>query len=159
MIAMAQKAILQRRNHRGRRDDLHQGRMIIGAADWICPVRNVMRASLHALPVLLMAACVSSPAPGREGSSPFSLPSTATVAEGRLLARIHCAGCHAAEPGSESAHEDAPSLRLISRRYPVASLEESLGEGIVVGHPDMPEYRFRPEDVSALIAYLETIQD
>lgn len=116
-----------------------------------------MRASLHALPVLLMAACASPPAPGAEASA--SLPPTASVAEGRLLTRIHCAGCHAVEPASESAHKDAPSLRLISRRYPVASLEEALGEGIVVGHPDMPEYRFRSEDVSALIAYLETIQD
>jgi mono/diheme cytochrome c family protein len=81
------------------------------------------------------------------------------VSEGRLLARIHCSACHAIDPGETSAHLDAPSLRLISRRYPVSALEESLAEGIVVGHPDMPEYRFRPEDVASLLAFLETIQD
>jgi hypothetical protein len=40
----------------------------------------------------------------------------------------------------------------------VVALEESLAEGIVVGHPDMPEFRFRPEDVAAIISYLESIQ-
>jgi hypothetical protein len=28
----------------------------------------------------------------------------------------------------------------------------------MVGHPEMPEYRFRPEDVASLVAYLESIQ-
>jgi hypothetical protein len=41
----------------------------------------------------------------------------------------------------------------------VSGLEESLAEGIIVGHPDMPEYRFGAEDVAAIISYLKSIQE
>ena len=105
-----------------------------------------MRASLV---VLLLAGCASPP----EASPPDPV-----AAEGRFLAEVHCSACHAIGRNDASRHPEAPPLRELSRRYPVTALEESLAEGIVVGHPDMPEYRFRPEDVAALISYLETIQ-
>jgi hypothetical protein len=41
----------------------------------------------------------------------------------------------------------------------VESLEEALGEGIISGHPDMPEFIFTGEDVGAIIAYLKLIQE
>ena len=47
--------------------------------------------------------------------------------------------------------------RLVTRqveRYPVEHLAESLAEGIVVGHGDMPEFLFEPDDVEALLAYI-----
>jgi cytochrome c len=34
-----------------------------------------------------------------------------------------------------------------------------LGEGLSVGHPDMPEFVFDPEDVGAILAYLKSIQE
>ncbi len=40
-------------------------------------------------------------------------------------------------------------------------LEEALGEGILVAHDgvrQMPEFVFSPEDVGAIIAYLESVQ-
>jgi hypothetical protein len=41
----------------------------------------------------------------------------------------------------------------------IESLEEALGEGIISGHPDMPEFTFENSDVGAIIAYLKSIQD
>jgi mono/diheme cytochrome c family protein len=108
-----------------------------------------MRAGLLLLP-LLTAACTSAP--------DASAPTDPVAAEGRFLAEVHCSACHAITRTDHSRHDEAPPLRELSKNYPVSALEESLAEGIIVGHPDMPEYRFRPEDVAALIRYLETIQ-
>ena len=38
-------------------------------------------------------------------------------------------------------------------------LEEALAEGILTGHPDMPEFAFPPEDIGAIIAYLRAVQE
>lgn len=81
----------------------------------------------------------------------------ATVERGRFVAEALCARCHAVGAQDESAHADAPAFRTLSERYPVAHLQEALGEGIVVGH-DMPEIALDPQDVGAFIAYLEAIQ-
>ena len=35
---------------------------------------------------------------------------------------------------------------------------KSLGEGIMSGHPDMPEFSFDATDVGAIVAYLKSIQ-
>jgi mono/diheme cytochrome c family protein len=37
-------------------------------------------------------------------------------------------------------------------------LEEALGEGIMSGHPDMPEFKFDAKDVGAIVSYLKSIQ-
>jgi len=110
-----------------------------------------MRVSLLLFPVLLAAACASPPDPNATLDP--------QAAEGRYLVKIHCADCHAIDRHDGSKHPEAPPFRELSKRYPVDSLAESLAEGIVVGHPDMPEFRFRPEDVSAIISWLEAIQD
>jgi len=49
-------------------------------------------------------------------------------------------------------------LTADTSKYPVESLAESLGEGIVSGHPDMPIFVFNPHDVEAIIEYLQSIQ-
>jgi cytochrome c len=110
-----------------------------------------MRATLFLLPMLL-AACAS-PLDAKP-SAPDS-----QVAEGEYLARLHCASCHAIGARDQSKHPEAPPFRILSRSYPVSALEEPLAEGIMVGHPEMPEFRFRPEDVAAMIAFLESIQE
>jgi hypothetical protein len=47
---------------------------------------------------------------------------------------------------------------VLGQRYPIESLEEALGEGLMSGHPEMPEFRFSPSDVGAVIAYLKSVQ-
>lgn len=78
---------------------------------------------------------------------------------GRGLAEQICARCHAIGPGGESAHPDAPAFRTLHERYPVDALEEALTEGIVTGHPDMPEVSFDAEDAGALIDYMISVQE
>lgn len=79
------------------------------------------------------------------------------VERGRALAERHCAACHAVGPAGRSAVAGAPPLRDLSRRYPVEALAEALAEGIMTGHAAMPEFRFAPPEIDALLAYLETL--
>jgi mono/diheme cytochrome c family protein len=74
-----------------------------------------------------------------------------------LLAR-ECGRCHAVGRAGNSPDKDAPAFRTLAKRYPIESLEEALGEGIMSGHPDMPEFKFDADDVGAIIAYLKSIQ-
>jgi mono/diheme cytochrome c family protein len=78
---------------------------------------------------------------------------------GKALVAKYCARCHAVGRGGVSPHRGAPAFRMLARRYPIEELEEALGEGIVTGHPHMPEFRFGADDVGAIIAYLKSIQE
>jgi len=77
---------------------------------------------------------------------------------GEELLVKNCASCHAVGRNGESSNKLAPPFRTLGQRYPVESLEESLGEGIMSGHPDMPEFKFDAQDVGAIIVYLKSIQ-
>jgi hypothetical protein len=58
-------------------------------------------------------------------------------------------------------HQPAPggsAFRTLSRKYKIEGLAEALAEGLSTGHPDMPEFVFAPEDVGAIIDYLQSIQ-
>jgi cytochrome c len=79
--------------------------------------------------------------------------------KGRVLVEENCSRCHAIGLAGESPKAEAPPLRTLSRNYPVEDLAESLAEGIVSGHPDMPIFVFGPHDVNAIIAYLDSIQE
>jgi cytochrome c len=77
---------------------------------------------------------------------------------GEELLTRSCASCHAVGRNGESPQKSAPAFRTLGKLYPIESLEEALGEGIMSGHPDMPEFSFDASDVSAIIAYLKSIQ-
>jgi mono/diheme cytochrome c family protein len=74
------------------------------------------------------------------------------------LLQKNCGSCHAVGRTGESPRKDTPVFRLLARRYPVESLEEALGEGLLTGHPDMPEFSFDADEVGDIIAYLKSIQ-
>ena len=57
------------------------------------------------------------------------------VKQGETLLIRDCGRCHAVGRAGNSARPDAPPFRTLSRRYPIESLEEALGEGIMSGHP------------------------
>ena len=82
----------------------------------------------------------------------------AAIAHGHDLVRKNCSACHAIGETGDSPLPLAPPFRTLSRKYPVEDLQESLAEGIVSGHPAMPQFRFTPADVNDLIAYLKSIQ-
>jgi cytochrome c len=77
---------------------------------------------------------------------------------GLAFARTHCAQCHSLDKASESPLKIAPPFRSLHRRYPVEALEEALGEGIVTGHPSMPEFRLEPDQIGDFIAFLSTLR-
>lgn len=77
---------------------------------------------------------------------------------GEELVRRHCASCHAVGRADRGPHKEAPAFRVLGKRYPIESLEEALAEGMMSGHPDMPEFEFDAADVGAIIAYLNSIQ-
>lgn len=77
---------------------------------------------------------------------------------GETLLTRHCANCHGVGRNDTSAHAEAPLFRELGRRYPIEALEEALGEGIMSGHPDMPEFKFSAPDVGAIVDYLKSIQ-
>jgi cytochrome c len=80
------------------------------------------------------------------------------VNKGKVLVEQNCSRCHAIGKEGDSPHPQAPPLRTLSRKYPIEDLAESLAEGIVSGHPDMPVFVFNPHDVEAIIQYLQSIQ-
>jgi mono/diheme cytochrome c family protein len=83
----------------------------------------------------------------------------ATAAKrGEALVAKDCSRCHAIAGTGESQHPQAPPFRTLGKRYRIEFLEEALGEGIISGHPDMPEFEFAPADVGAIVAYLKSIQ-
>ncbi|WP_430511867.1 c-type cytochrome [Pannonibacter phragmitetus] len=88
-----------------------------------------------------------------------TLAEAAQVERGKMIAKEACAICHAIGRDDASPNADAPAFRDLGQRYPVEDLAESLAEGIVTGHPDMPEVALEAQDVSSFIAYLKSIQN
>lgn len=78
--------------------------------------------------------------------------------QGMRLARTYCARCHAIDKVSPSPLKIAPPFRSLHERYPVGMLEESLAEGIVTGHPTMPEFRFDGDQIGDFMAFLKTLE-
>ena len=83
---------------------------------------------------------------------------SASEQRGLALLRANCSRCHAIGRTGNSPFEPAPPFRTLHRRYPVESLEEPLAEGIVTGHPEMPEFSFEPEQIGDVIAYLKSLE-
>ena len=80
------------------------------------------------------------------------------VAYGKALVETNCATCHGIGADDGSAHAEAPELRTLSQRYPLDALEEAFVEGISTGHADMPEFLATPEQVAAIIAYIDSLE-
>ena len=82
----------------------------------------------------------------------------ASIQRGHDLAEADCSMCHAIGPTGDSPNPLSPRFRDLHERYPVEDLAEALSEGIMVGHRQMPQFRFAPDEVRDIIAYLQSIQ-
>jgi mono/diheme cytochrome c family protein len=80
------------------------------------------------------------------------------IQAGEQLAETHCSRCHAIGENDQSLMEGAPPLRELKQRYPVEDLAESLAEGMVTAHPQMPVFTFTPEQIDDLLAYLDSLR-
>lgn len=99
-------------------------------------------------PVLVAAAMLLAAGPA---------PAADTEA-GRAFLEANCGGCHATGRDGSGALAAAPPFRTLGQRYPVDELEEALAEGIITGHPDMPEIAIDPAMIDNVIAWLTAIQ-
>jgi mono/diheme cytochrome c family protein len=81
------------------------------------------------------------------------------VERGRVLVEANCSRCHTVGREDQSNHPKAPPFRDLGARYPLEALEEAFVEGIVVGHPDMPEFIASPAQIAAILAYIGTLAE
>jgi cytochrome c len=100
---------------------------------------------------ILLALVVLATATGAQAQSDLR-------ARGSLLTQRYCASCHAVKRTGQSPNPAAPAFRDLNMRYRIDDLGEALAEGILTGHPTMPEFKFPPRDVAAVLAYLKSIQ-
>lgn len=110
----------------------------------------------------IVAGC-SLPPPGVEaGRAPAAVAAPEelrqAVLRGQQITAGTCASCHAIGPVGDSPMAAATPLRVIVQRYPLDQLEEAFAEGLVTGHPAMPEYVFRAGEIDDLMAYLQTLK-
>ena len=77
---------------------------------------------------------------------------------GVIFARTNCARCHSIDKLSESPLKIAPPFRTLHLKYPVSQLQESLAEGIVTGHQNMPEFRLDGGQIADFLAFLKTLE-
>ena len=76
---------------------------------------------------------------------------------GYTFALANCARCHAIGKVGESPLRIAPPFRTLHDRFPIDDLEEAFAEGIVTGHPTMPEFRLDGAQIDDLLAYLKAL--
>lgn len=77
---------------------------------------------------------------------------------GLTFAQTNCSKCHAIGPAGPSLLPIAPPFRTLHERYPVENLAEALAEGIVTGHPNMPQFQLDIAQIRDLIAYMKTLE-
>jgi cytochrome c len=77
---------------------------------------------------------------------------------GKTFALNNCARCHSVDRVTQSPLRIAPPFRTLHLRYPIESLGEALAEGIVTGHPTMPEFQLDPDQIHDLLSYLKTLE-
>ena len=86
-----------------------------------------------------------------------ALADSTLLETGRLIAEANCQRCHSIERTGVSPFVEAPPFRVIARIYKASDLEEALVEGIVVGHPAMPEFQMTGEQAAAITAYIDSL--
>ena len=92
----------------------------------------------------------------------FSVPAHALEPDaqrGLTFVSANCTECHAVDKISPSQLGIAPPFRTLHTKYPVENLAESLAEGIMTGHPTMPQFQLDPGQIGDVIAYLKTLEN
>ena len=77
---------------------------------------------------------------------------------GKTFALNNCARCHSVDKVTPSSLKIAPPFRTLHNRYPIETIAEALAEGIVTGHPSMPQFQLDPDQIHDLLSYLKTLE-
>lgn len=116
---------------------------------------------------LALAGCMTAGA-GDAAPAAAAASADSTLVYGQRIAQRSCGGCHAVADGA-SPMADAPPFRLLHRRYPAGGLAQLLEEGMLPpdtiqeegsrpSHPRMPTATLDSDEVSALTAYLRSLE-
>lgn len=89
--------------------------------------------------------------------SPAHSQSYGDAAKGKTFVEQNCARCHAIGLSDDSHMPEAPAFRTLHNRYPMDSLAEAFAEGIVTGHPAMPQFELSVETISDMLAYMKSL--
>ncbi|WP_181702242.1 c-type cytochrome [Chthonobacter albigriseus] len=105
----------------------------------------------------------TSPPPETPADAPTAAGSAAptegpSALQGKIYLQTTCSGCHAVGATDASTDPKAPAFREVVTRYQPEDLEESLAEGIVTGHPEMPQVTLDPPQIANVIAYLDALK-
>ena len=87
-----------------------------------------------------------------------ALALTPAEQRGRNFVTTNCSRCHSVDKVTASPLKIAPPFRDLHLRYPIESLQESLAEGIVTGHPTMPQFRLDPDQINDVLSYLKSLE-
>jgi cytochrome c len=128
------------------------GEIVVSALDLIFRYRRG-----EALDMILKLAIILLLLGASTGSAEQGEPSPLEQ-RGQALAETMCSQCHAIGRTGRSPHAGAPPFRALDRRLDLDSFVERSREGLMVGHPDMPTFRFTREDGRAFVLYLRSIQ-
>jgi cytochrome c len=77
---------------------------------------------------------------------------------GLTFVQTHCAQCHSIDKVSESPLTIAPPFRTFHQKFPIESLRRRLAEGIMATHPTMPQFRLDADQISDVLAYIQTLE-
>jgi mono/diheme cytochrome c family protein len=99
--------------------------------------------------ILLLTVLAAGPAAAKVKPNP-------EVTQGRHIARRVCAACHSVEAGGKSPAPKAPPFASREMRH-TAGLEGRLSRLTSEGHYDMPPQNLSPDQVRALLAYIESL--
>lgn len=91
-------------------------------------------------------------------ASPAAEVAPSSAAEGKAFLKATCSGCHAIGASGDSPRPEAPPFRVVVQTYAPEDLEESLAEGIVTGHREMPQVQLEPGAIADVIAYLDALK-
>ncbi|WP_108882251.1 c-type cytochrome [Anderseniella sp. Alg231-50] len=87
--------------------------------------------------------------------SPAHSQSYGDAAKGKAFVQSNCARCHAVGLNDDSHMPEAPAFRTLHNRYPIDSLAEAFAEGIVTGHPAMPQFELSIDTINDMLAYMK----
>jgi cytochrome c len=79
------------------------------------------------------------------------------IERGRVLAEVRCGRCHAVGPTGESPHRITPPFRTFQKDFPIPMLAEAAATGVLAGHEEMPMFEFSVEELTALLAYIDSL--
>ncbi|HZH50338.1 MAG TPA: cytochrome c [Microvirga sp.] len=80
-----------------------------------------------------------------------------SVRRGRAIAQKYCAMCHSIGKTGPSPKAGTVPFRDLHLRYPIDDLDEALGEGLAINHPDMPEITMSVAQIDDFKAFIRSL--